>query len=403
MLIVVPPDEAIRIIEEASSPSPIGETVPLDDAFGRTAHATVFAGEDVPGFDRSTVDGYAVRASDTFGCSDAIPAILRVVGSVAMGRPAGIEIRPGECAAIPTGGELPAGADAVVMVEHTERFTADEIGASRPAAPGDNVILRGDDVERGGAIIRAGARMSAAAVGALAASGVARVEVCRRPSVAVISTGDELVSVDAELERGQVRDVNSHILRALIADAGGAPMMRGTVRDDQDALQDAIDKAIAESDAVVISGGSSVGERDATRSVIERRGRVLFHGVAMRPGKPTMFGIVDGKPVWGLPGHPLAAYFTGYRFVMPLVAKMAGSRIERRIERAVLTENVSANDGREQCLAVRLLCGEGEPRAVPIRSRSGLITSLADADGWLTIPAACEGAAAGSVVEIDLF
>lgn len=403
MLIVVAPDEAVRIIEDAYSPSPSCERVPLDEAIGRVAFSSVAAAEDVPMFDRSTVDGYAVRAADTFGCSEAIPAILKVVGSVSMGRPADIAIAPGECVAIPTGGELPKGADAVVMVEHTERFAADEIGASRPAAPGDSVIMRGDDVRRGGAIIAAGTRIGAAAVGALAASGAATVDVCRRPSVAVISTGDELVSVDAAPELGQVRDVNSHILRALITDAGGQPVMSGIVRDDADALQGAIDSALRENDVVVISGGSSVGERDATRAVIERRGRVLFHGVAMRPGKPTMFGIVDDKPVWGLPGHPLAAYFTASRFVMPTVAKMAGAHIDHRTIRAVITENVSANDGRELCLAVRLLRGEGEPRAVPIRSRSGLITSLAGADGWLTIPAASEGVSAGSSVIIYLF
>lgn len=406
MLTVKTPREALDIIMRSFGGERRTETVPLSSALGRVLAEDVASREFVPGFDRSTVDGCAVRAADTFGCSESVPAVLRLAGEVGMGRAAPQGMSPGECVSVPTGGELPHDADAVVMIEHTERFGADEIAVTRPAAPGENVIFRGDDVRPGTLVLSAGRRLSPHCIGALAALGVSDVPVFARPSVGIISTGDELVPAEDVPGAGQVRDVNSQMLRALVEEFGGSPLNFGIIRDDDAALGAALDEAVRTCNIVVISGGSSVGEKDAARRVTESRGRILFHGVAMKPGKPVMLGDVSGRPVFGLPGHPLAAFFTAEVFVRPLIGRMAGAELRRSTVQAVLSEQMSANDGRELYVAVRLTHAEHDgalPAAVPLRSKSGLITPLASADGWFSIPAASEGLHAGQIVSVNLF
>lgn len=403
MLTVKTPEEVLRTLEEAFPPRPETEEVPLREAAGRVLSAPVKAREFVPGFDRSTVDGYAVRSADTFGCSDAIPAILTLQGEVLMGEGADRPLEPGCCAAVPTGGAIPPEADAVVMLEYAEDYGDGAIGVCRSAAPGANLIFKGDDVRPGQTVLPAGRRLASHDIGALAALGVSRVAVCRRPVAGILSTGDELVPVEETPRAGQVRDVNSAMLRALVEEAGGEAVSFGILRDDEELLREALDRALERCDMVLISGGSSVGMKDATCRVIEERGEVLFHGIAMKPGKPTILGRAGGKPVFGLPGHPVAAFFVSRLFVRPLLDRLQGRKTRARAVPAVLTEAVSANHGRAQYMGVFLSERDGVRFASPIRGKSGLITTLAGSDGYFCIPRDCEGAAAGETVQVYLY
>ena len=355
MLTVKTPEEASAVLADAFPAAALGaEDVPLLNALGRVLAAPVTAAEYVPGFDRSTVDGYAVRSADTFGCSDAIPALLTLRGEVLMGEGAAMELHPGECAAVPTGGAIPPGSDSVVMVEYTEDYGDGTVGILKSTAPGANLIFRGDDVFPGKEVLRAGRKLTAEDIGALAAMGIGLVRAAKRPRVGILSTGDELVPVEAVPLEGQVRDVNSAMLCALVQDAGGESVPYGILRDDEALLRAALDRALAECDMVLISGGSSVGMKDATCRVLADRGEVLFHGIAMKPGKPTIAGRADGKPVFGLPGHPAAACFVSELFVRPLLARLTGREISIRTIPAVLSETVSANHGRAQYMGVFL-------------------------------------------------
>lgn len=402
MLTVVTLDEAARIMEAAFLPGPEPETVPLEKACSRVLYAPIKSTEYVPGFDRSTVDGFAVRAADSFGCSEALPAILTLSGAVEMGVGAGEPLAAGCCAAVPTGGAIPAGADAAVMLEYTENYGDGTIGICRPAAPGENLIYRGDDVKPGQVVLDAGRRLAPQDVGALAALGVTEVQVCRKPVVGILSTGDELVPVEAAPGPGQIRDVNSALLRALAEEAGAEAVCYGVVRDDPALLRDSLDAALRECDLVLISGGSSVGAKDATERVLSERGTLLFHGLAVKPGKPTLLAKVEEKPVFGLPGHPVAALFVARLLVRPLIGRLMGCTAARYSIPAVLSEPVSANHGRAQLMGVRLYAENGVRCARPIRGKSGLITALAGADGFFEIQRDLEGVAAGEPVEVYL-
>lgn len=403
MLNTITPDEALAIIER-SFPQRCGpETVPLDQARGRVLAQPVKSREYIPGFDRSTVDGYAVRAPDTFGCSGAIPAILTLEEEISMGEGAARRLAPGTCASIPTGGAVPPGADAVVMLEYTEDYGDGTIGVSMPAAPGANIIFKGDDIRPGNTVLPAGRLLAPQDIGTLAAMGAAEVPVCRRPEVGILSTGDELVPVESSPGAGQVRDVNSLMLQAMMESAGARARRFGAVPDQEPLLLDALDRALPDCDAVLISGGTSAGSKDAVRRTVEARGDVLFHGIAMKPGKPTLLGRVDGKPVFGLPGHPAAAFFTARLFVLPLLARLSGRTPQSLTVPAVLAEPVSANHGRAQYIGVRLTRREGAWHALPIRSKSGLISSVSASDGYFCIPRDREGAAAGETVSVTLY
>ena len=402
MLNVKTPEEALAAVLNAFRYRTEGERVPLSGAAGRVLFSPVVSGEYVPDFDRSTVDGYAVRAADTFGCSESIPALLRLTGAVRMGRAAETEVLPGCCAAIPTGGALPVGADAAVMLEYAEDYGDGSVGIFRPAAPGMNLIRRGDDVSPGRALLPAGRRLNAPAIGALAALGVADVEVCRKPKAGILSTGDELVDASAVPGPGQVRDVNAPMLAALCAECGAKPRIYGIVPDDRASLGAALDRAMAECDLVLLSGGSSVGAKDAAAEVLGARGELLFHGIAMKPGKPTLAANCGGKPVFGLPGHPVAAFFAARLLVRPLLAQLLGETLREETAEAVLTESVAANDGRALYLGVELRETAGVRYAVPIRAKSGLITALARAVGYLSIPRDREGLAEGSAVRVTI-
>ena len=404
MLTVMTPEELLTLIANTFAPlDRPPETVGLDRALGRVLAREIRAAQFVPGFDRSTVDGYALRGADTFGCSESIPALLICTGAVEMGKEPAFAVGPGQCAAIPTGGALPKGADAVQMVEYTEDYGGGEIGIVKSVPPGANLIFKGDDVKPGDLVLRKGRRLEPQDIGALAALGVTQVPVVPRLRVGIISTGDELVPPEQDPGPGQVRDVNGPLVAALLAQAGAEAVPLGIVPDREEVLREAVEEALERCHCVVLSGGSSVGEKDAACRVMASLGEVLSHGVAMKPGKPTLLGRAGGKPILGLPGHPVAALFTAKLFLIPLLARLEGRTWKGRTVSAKLAQTVPANHGRAQYTGVTL---EEKPDglwAQPIWGKSGLITTLAGADGFFCVPRDREGIPAGELVEVSLF
>ena len=403
MLQVKTPEEVLRLIHDKFRPvSELAESVPLTAAAGRTLSEDIIAEEYVPDFNRSTVDGYAVRAADTFGCSDAIPAILSLQGEIRMGEDAGFALLRENCAYVPTGGALPEGADCAVMLEYTEDYGDGTIGILKPGAPGMNVIFRGDDVYPGKVVLQAGRVLSAQDIGALAAIGRTVVPVQRRLKIGVISTGDELVPPGQKPLPGQVRDVNTALLSALLTEQGAEVHSYGIIVDDEDLLRETVTRAVQECDAVLLSGGSSVGVKDASCRIIESLGELLLHGIALKPGKPTIMGRAGNKPLVGLPGHPVAAFVVARLFMVPLLDRLAGRERPLWSVTAELSESVGANHGRAQVNPCRLLRQDGRVLALPIRSKSGLITQLAGADGFFCIERDCEGLPKGAPVQVYL-
>ena len=400
MLQVLTPAQAGALLREKFHTLHMeSETVPLEQALGRVLARPVCAGEDVPGFTRSSVDGYAVRAADTFGCSESIPALPDLMGAVEMGRPAGAPCQPGQCFYVPTGGALPQGADAVVMVEYAEDYGDGTVGLMKPVAPGENVVYQGDDVKVGQLLLPAGRVLRPHHIGALAALGYAQVTAARRPVVGVFSTGDEVVQVTDTPSFGQVRDVNGPMLLAAAAGAGGAGRSYGILPDDRAAITDTLARAAGACDLVLLSGGSSAGVKDVAVDILAGLGEVFFHGLAMKPGKPTIAGRIGTTPVFCLPGHPVAAYFVFQALVRPLLLAMQGSEEPRRTVSAVLEQAIPSNHGRAEYVAVRLKDG----LASPVRGKSGLITLLADSQGYLIVPGDCEGLPKGAQVEVWLY
>ena len=403
MLEVKTPEEVLRLIEKEFKPLGQTESVPLSAALGRVLAEPITAQEYVPDFDRSTVDGYACRAADTFGCSDAIPAILNLAGEVLMGQGADFALSRDSCIYVPTGGAIPKGADCAVMIEYTEDYGDGTVGIMKPGAPGMNLIFRGDDVFPGKEILPAGRVLTAQDIGALAAIGRISVPAARRVKVGVISTGDELVPPDKTPGPGQVRDVNSTLLTAMLEAFGAEAVSYGIVVDDEALLRRKMQDAARDCDAVILSGGSSVGVKDAACRIIESMGELLLHGIAIKPGKPTILGKAGNKPLIGLPGHPVAACFVAQLFVLPLLGRLMGRKREEYTVTAELTESLGANHGREQINACHLNWEGGKLLASPIRSKSGLITQLAGADGYFIIERDCEGLPRGAQVQVYLY
>ncbi len=391
MLSVKTPEEVLDLIKKEFSPVMNTEIVSLTAAMGRILAEDITATEYVPDFNRSTVDGYAVRAGDTFGCTDAIPAILPLQGEVFMGQSAAFVLKNGCCAAVPTGGAVPEGADSVVMLEYTEDYGDGTIGVLKSAAPGQNMIFRGDDVYPGKVILQKGRVLSSQDIGALAAIGQVQVPVVKKLTVGVLSTGDELVPPEVRPGPGQIRDVNSPMLEALLVNFGVDVIRYGIVVDDEELLRETVEKATAQCDVVLLSGGSSVGVKDAACRIIASMGSLLLHGIAIKPGKPTILGKVGAKALVGLPGHPVAAYFITKLFVLPLLSRLMGRTGNVYTTTAKITENISANHGRAQYHCCRLEQKDDGLYAVPIRGKSGLITTLAGADGYFCIDRDCEG------------
>jgi len=402
MLHVKTPEEVLALIQEEFVPSAEAEMVSLPMAMGRILAEDIAATEYVPDFDRSTVDGYAVRARDTFGCTDAIPAILPVQGEVFMGQGAEFSLNVEECVAVPTGGAVPKGADSVVMVEYTEDYGDGTVGITKSTAPGQNMIFRGDDVYPGKVILKKGRVLSSQDVGALAAIGRVQVPVVKKLTVGVISTGDELVPPEVTPGPGQVRDVNSPMLEAMLGAFGVHVINYGIVVDNETLLSEKVAKAVLECDAVLLSGGSSVGVKDAACRIIESMGSLLLHGIAIKPGKPTILGKSGNKPLVGLPGHPVAAYFITKLFVLPLLGRLMDRDMTAYTTTAKITESLGANHGRAQYQCCRLERKDGELYAYPIRGKSGLITTLAGADGYFCIDRDCEGLPKHAEIQVTI-
>jgi molybdopterin molybdotransferase len=384
------------------------ESVEIEKCYGRTAASDIYSPEDLPGFARSAVDGFAVKSSDTYGAKETMPAYLTVSDEVFMGQAPGFEIKPGEAARIPTGGMMPAGADAVIMIEHAQTGAGSFMEALRPVAFGENVVRADDDIKKGELVICGGQILRPQDIGALAGLGIIAADVVRRPVVSIISTGDEILPHSSRIKPGQVRDINSFTLSGLIFGDGGMPVKKGIFRDDYDIIRQALISSVEDSDIVLIIGGTSVGLRDMTADIIAdiKNGRLLFHGVAIKPGRPLIGGIIDCKPVLGLPGHPAAVAICYEIFIRPIISKMLGnksSRIFRKTIMASMTKGVASASGRQDHIRVRVEAGENGNAAIPVMGKSGLITTLVAADGVVIIPENKLGIDPGENVIVNLF
>jgi molybdopterin molybdotransferase len=397
--------DALRLIFENLPEKDIPETsAELSEAFGRVLSRDVLAPEDLPGFSRSTMDGYAVMSGDTFGASETAPAYLNVTREIMMGDEPDFELKKGEAAKIATGGMLPRRADAVVMFEHVQGLDERMIEVQKAVAPGDNVIQKGEDVVSGELILKRGRRLRPHDVAVLAGVGFTDVYIYERPVVSIISTGDEVVTEGAPVKPGQVRDMNSLSLAGLVLEDDGMPVRKGVVGDDLEALKAVLESSINDSDMVLITGGSSVGARDMTEKVLKEMGKLLFQSVSMKPGKPTMAGVVGGKPVFGFPGHPRAVSVCYGVFIRPLIRRLSGQGTEgmSKTVKARLARSVSSAPGRQEVISVSLRMRDGELWAEPVLGKSGLLSMLVKADGMLTVPAGKPGLQKGQPVDVEL-
>lgn len=386
------------------------ETVPLGAALHRVPAADVTAPAALPGFARSTVDGYAVRAADTYGASEGLPSYLDLAGAVRMGHPAEVAVPAGGCVAMPTGGALPPGADAVVMVEFTAETMPGTIEVTRPIGPGAGLVRADEDVAVGGVLVPAGRPLRATDLGMLAAAGITEVRVRARPRVAVVSTGDEVVPPATRVPAaGQVRDATATALAALVADAGGEPVLAGIVPDDPGALEAVLREVLPAADLVVVSAGSSVGARDETAGAVAALGEIWCHGIAVKPGKPTLLAECRGPdglvPAIGLPGNPLSALVVFRLLGAPLVWRLAGCERpppEPNL-RARLSRDLASAAGRLDVVQVTVHDGEAGPTAEPIFGPSALLSVLTRADGHVVVPEPATGLDAGSEVDVTLY
>jgi molybdopterin molybdotransferase len=409
---LLPPGQALDLLLEHLDLHPQMEEISSADALRRVLVTPVMAVTPLPDFARSTVDGYALRARDTYGASDSLPAYLSLAGEVSMGAIPELSLSSAQCALIHTGGMLPDGADAVVMLENTQIARPAEVEVLKAVAVGENVIAIGEDVHAGEQVIPAGVPLRPAEIGGLMALGLTHVNVGRRPQVGILSSGDEVVPPELETKPGQVRDVNAYTLSALVQEAGGIPRRFGIIPDRAEALQVAARKALSECDLLVITAGSSASTRDLTAQVISALGTpgVLVHGINVRPGKPTILAACDGKAVVGLPGNPVSALVIASLFVTPLVRALQGEQLPRPRPRvsATLTVNLASQAGREDWIPVRLVeqnqAGGGlRYQADPVFGKSNLIFTLARADGYVRIDPDATGLGAGDEVEVILY
>jgi molybdopterin molybdotransferase len=401
-------EEALkRLFDSLPGRYPSSTRIRIEDAYGTVLSRDVLSPEDLPAFPRSTVDGYAVFSGDTFGASESAPAYLNVLYEVKMGEEPEFTLKKGEAARIATGGMLPKGADAVLMLENAQMTDASMLEAQRAVAPGENVIQKGEDVRAGAAVCARGRRLMAEDIAVFAGLGVSEVEVHERAKVSIISTGDEVVPPDTQIQTGLVRDMNSYLLAGLVLEEGGLPLKRGIIRDEYRLIMDVVKRSASESEMVLITGGSSVGARDMTERAIAELGRVLFHSVSLKPGKPTLAGIVDGIPVLGLPGHPRAVSVSFDIFVRPLLRRLAG-RTGGRFEdigatvRARLKKSVHSAPGRQDLIPVSIEERDGELWAEPLLGKSGLLSTLIKANGTVSVPLKRLGFEKGEAVKVKL-
>jgi molybdopterin molybdotransferase len=383
------------------------EKVSLTDSVGRILAEDIKSDIDLPDFSRSIMDGYAVRGSSTFGAGEGNPAFLNITGTVSMGNKPDLCVGPGEAVCISTGGMLPPDADSVVMVEHTEEIDDTTIEVYRSVAPGQNMVKVGEDIKKGEVILRCGGKIRPQEAGMLAALGKLTVPVYKKPLIGIISTGDEVVAVDESPGPGQIRDVNTYTLSGLIQEIGATPIPFGIVRDDYEALLAKSSQALAQCDIVLVSGGSSVGARDFTIDVITalEDSEILFHGISISPGKPTILARVQNKAFWGLPGHVVSAMVVFSRIVKPFTEHVSGcaDAYRKKIRlTARLSRNLASAQGRVEFIRIRLKQKEGVLWAEPILGKSGLISTMVKADGLIEIGMNTEGIDEGAQVEVIL-
>ena len=395
----IPLAEAQALIEAAVRPIDRTERVALADASGRVLAEDIVAGADVPPFARAAMDGYAVRAADTKGATRGTPQQLACIAKVFTGQVADVPVAARQCIEIATGAPMPQGADAVVMVEETDMGAADGVRVFASVEPGQNVGRQGADIARGSTVLRTGDVLNASRVGALAALGITEVRAYARPRVAILSTGNEIVDPGQPLGPGHIYDINRFTVAAVMAEHGAVPVPYRTAADTIEDLSRAVDECLNE-DVLVFSGGSSVGERDLILDVIAAKGKVLFHGIALKPGKPTAFGIVRDRLVFGLPGYPTSCLTNAYLLVVPAVRRIA--RLPPHAVRSTtlpLAQRVNSVPGRHQIYTVRVVNGA----VAPAFKASGDITSMSQADGYIEIPVGVESVAAGTLVDVTLF
>ncbi len=401
------PDEVRKILKDIARPLS-AENASIEDGLGRVLAEDVKSPVDLPGFDRAIMDGFAVRARDTFGASAGAPAYLRLAGEVKMGEAASVKTSPGEAVRVATGSMMPEGADAVVMVEYTDFLDDETVEIVSGVAPGDHVVGKTEDLHKDEILIRRGHIIRPQDAGALAGVGITSVKVSRQPRVAIISSGDEVIPPDQELRIGQIRDINSYSLACLARQAGAVPLKMGIVRDDFDSLKSRLSEGMEKADIALISGGSSVGARDVTMDVIRSfdGAEVLVHGVSVRPGKPIIIGKVGDKYLFGLPGNPVSVMVTFDLFVGFLIALLNGARQpiwEPRYVKARLSRNIASAPGREDYISVRLIKSGGDMLAEPVLGRSALISTMVKADGLIKIPLESEGLEEAAEVEVAIF
>ena len=395
----IPLEEARALIDAAARPIARTERVPLADANGRVIARDVTAALDVPPFSRAGMDGYAVRAEDTFGAGRQDPRTLKCIEQVFTGQVPSLTIEAGPCTEIATGAPMPPGSDAVVMVEETEKDPSGDVRIFTPVYPRQNVGRQGADIQAGQVVLRSGDVLNASRVGALAALGAPQVEVYAKPRVAILSTGNEIIDPGEPLAPGHIYDINRFTLTAIVAEHGGIPEPHRTAADTIEDLSQAIDECL-DADLLVFSGGSSVGERDLILDVIGQKGDILFHGIAVKPGKPTALGVVRDRIVFGMPGYPTSCLSNAYMLLVPLLRRIAHLPVHTvRTVTAPLGQRIVSTTGRHQFYTVRLVDGVAQPAF----KASGDITSMSLADGYIEIPAHTDIVEKGEMVDVKLF
>ena len=404
---LVTPDQALCQLNKFVKTLVSTESIEASKALGHILAKDISAPENLPAFPRSTMDGYAARAEDTYGASEGLPVYLHIIGEMPMGKHPEILLHKGEVVKVHTGGVVAAGADAVIMIENTQQVDKETIEVSRPLAPGENILRVGDDIKTGDSLFTSGHVLRPQDIGALMALGIVQIEVFLLPRVAIVSAGDEVVTPEESPEAGQIRDINTYTISNLVRQAGAIPIPYGIIKDDAIALSQAVKNAASVAEIVVISSGSSISTRDMTAGVISSLGKpgVIVHGVSLRPGKPTILAVVGDKPVFGLPGNPVSAMVVFDLFVRPTIYRVGGCDKPPQVPTitARLTRNIPSTTGREDYIPVTLVMTDGKYLATPIFGESNLITTLVRADGMARIPLDKHGLIEGETVNVRLF
>lgn len=395
---LLPFEEAKRVVDANIKPITRTEIINIDDSLGRVLAEEVVATLSTPPFDRAAMDGYAVKARDTFNSSQLNPKVLDLIGELHAGETPQRRVNSGECIQIATGAMMPRGGDAVVMVEDTEEEN-ERVKVFKSVYPKANVAQKGEDIKQGELILRRGFVLNPGKVGVLASQGINQIRVYEKPKVAILPTGEEVGEVGKRLREGQVYDINSYTISSVVKENGGIPVRFGIVGDEPEEIESTIAEAL-KNDLVVISGGSSVGERDLLFNVLQNLGEVLFHGIQVKPGKPTIFAMIQGKPLMGMPGYPASCLINTYLFLLPAIRKMARLPLRRdEVVEATLSQRIPGSVGRRQFLTVKL---EGND-AVPMFKESGAITSVAEANGYIEIAENIDLLEKGEPVTVTLF